>query len=265
MTKSEIEKELIINHKNYSCRELAKKLNVPYSTLRKIALRINIKFTARKNNSDIKKFKKLSPLSSYILGFLWADGSIGKRKGRPSNVATEITQKDAFYLEQAYNLCGIKYSKYERTRPGRSPQCSLTINDCSFTEFLIDVFDFDKKSQKLPNPKLFKYFDSFLLGFMDGDGYIGKRVEFSGSYNFDWGVLTAYLDSKGISDYRLRKYISPKTGHSLSSVRINVRGSKLLLDTLYKRPAFYLPRKFQAYNTFFVSSKERNPSSKIAK
>jgi hypothetical protein len=234
MNIEELQNYIIANHRNMTCREMGRHLNIDYQTIRYQANKIGIKFSRYYDNSKIEQWENITtPEIAYIFGFLWADGSIRYSQHKASGVSIELQREDADHLEKIYKGCGIKYKIYHRNRKNRKPQKNLIINDVKLTNLLINKYSFDQKSKIFFDLKkisgLEKY---FLLGFLDGDGYVKYCLQFSGSYDFDWSNLIAYFRGIGISKYVIRRYIS-KLNHKSSSLTLLAKERNILLKIIY--------------------------------
>lgn len=128
------------------------------------------------NHRHAKSLECFDPLThdgAYILGFIWADGSL-------SESGVEITQKDSdagILVDISRKLfAGEDLTVLKKGAVGNAePQHSLTINSKEFVSYLLSLGGIcvGKKSNKIEFPKIpFEYIDSFLCGFFDGDGSI---------------------------------------------------------------------------------------------
>lgn len=206
---------------------------------------------------DPKSLTSLDSLeASYVLGFLWADGSIGNSK--KCAISLEIVSEDMFYIKPILNKLG-SWKYYERQRMNWKPITSARINNRSLYQFLVECGYKDKsyKSAKeiieLIPPHLRKY---FFRGLIDGDGsfyYNSKQYlrqfNLSSSYEQDWSYFSELLNELDIKysiQYTERINKLGKINKS-SCVRIvNKDGLKKLHNYLYSDYDYIgLPRKYE--------------------
>jgi hypothetical protein len=157
--------------------------------------------------------------SVYILGLLWADGSLGNDKN--CDIRVEIVKEDLDKLSEIFKKTG-KWNYYERTRNKWKPIASFVINNRTFFNFLIEN---DYKNKSLVSP--FKIIDIipenlkhyFFRGLIDGDGcfYINQKqytyqFTITSSYEQDWSYLENLLKNYDIK-YSIckRQSINKKT------------------------------------------------------
>ena len=201
--------------------------------------------------------KNHTPESVYILGLLWADGTINKKT---NFFSIECIKDDIDYFYPIFQTTG-KYGLYTRNRMGRKVQG--TIGGCSLelSNFLKEN-DYTHKSIMSPDKILFTIPENlkqyFFLGWSDGDGnfYLqenqrekGGIVQYtmSGSYEQDWNALIKICEKLNVN-YRIDKIIT-KLNHSYSSFRI-CRSDDIIKfgDYLYKDTKIGLKRKIEYFN-----------------
>lgn len=236
-----------------SCRKMAKTFGMTYNTFRYRCYTNNIVFDVYKNKGKSELFDNItSPSISYFLGFLWADGYI---KNNGAAIEIEILSDDASDIKR--EICGvINYREYHRKR-GENETTAITIGDKHLVSLLVEKFGFDKKSALFMKTdfiptNLIKY---FLRGYLDGDGYVGKtKIQFSAPYDYDWTHFISVLVMLGISDYKIRKYISSKNHKSSSMIINHKHDSKKLLDFIYEgrgEDRIGLGRKYDKYLEYY--------------
>lgn len=179
----------------------------------------------KKINHDLF-ITSFTPESSYILGFLWADGYISKRT---NSISLECISEDINNIFPLFIKTGT-YNLYHRNRKNRQPQSTINCSSFELASFLKENDYLDKSSvapikilSKIPN-ELKKY---FFLGWSDGDGcfYIkekqmsGCQFIMSGTYDQDWISLITLCSDLNIN-YQIDKFITGK-GHRYSRFLIS--------------------------------------------
>jgi hypothetical protein len=199
--------------------------------------------------------ENLTKESCYILGLLWADGTISK-KGNSISIECLKEDVDSFY--PIFKTVG-DFNYYTRQREGRSPQSTLNCSSLELSTFLKEN-DYTNKSLVSPN-KILKIIPEnlqkyFYLGWSDGDGcfYISddlktKQYVMSGTYNQDWSMLEDLCKKLDIF-YIINKF-KTKKGHSYSRFLI-ARNDGILSfgNFIYDdKNDLGLKRKFDKFNS----------------
>lgn len=150
-------------------------------------------------------FKEWSPQMAYVLGLIYADGTIIDARKSSRTCYLQISNNDKPLLEQVKQAMSSKHSIISR-KPrhvnffGKSYFCkenfSLRIGSRIIFKDLVQLDLTPRKSLTIGLPKLpKKHFRFFLRGYFDGDGCIGTYsknnktprlhvVFVSGSYGF---------------------------------------------------------------------------------
>jgi len=132
-------------------------------------------------------FNELSNESAYWLGFITADGSISNKS---KALSVSIKQSDRMHLEKLskfVNFTGLIY-EYVHTSTGKSfTQCYLNLVSLPLINRMNDFGIAPRKSYTDINqlqyiPDEYKY--AFLLGNLDGDGYIRIRSRNRGQFSW---------------------------------------------------------------------------------
>lgn len=189
-----------------------------------------------------------SPYHVYVLGFIWADGTVLSNR---KSIRIEIVEDDMNELAPILEHTG-KWYMQRRERPNRRPQATASGDNKKLVDFL-EENDYLIKSQASPTkilstiPDDWKHY--FYRGWVDGDGcfYNGKTARqftMSGANQLDWTDLESYLTSHGISHKVSRR--NTKTG-GYSYVRIsNKFGISKFGQLIYAGEQFGLSRKKSA-------------------
>src|SRR5574343_154075 len=138
---------------------------------------------------NINYFDNINEKSSYILGFILADGSIqcrdykeSKYSGYGYNIVINLHLKDIEILNFIKNEICPNNKIYIYKKIGSDniyrEQCKLSISSKELVYKIINLGIFPSKTGKetLPNIEE-KYYPDLLRGFFDGDGsiYVGKQ------------------------------------------------------------------------------------------
>ena len=202
-----------------------------------------------------------TPEIAYILGLLWADGTIRQHKYE-NTIALECQLEDIKIFLPIFLSTG-KWKCYYRNRINRKPQGCIRTNNKPLVNFLKDN-DYNAKSiesaykilSKIPvNLKHY-----WFRGFLDGDGCITKdgRIEFSSSINQKWDFITLLFDSMNIK-YKTRiltRIVKGKT-HSASSIRLSKKNSIPFSKYIYQNYEYDnigLQRKYNRYKEYIIKT-----------
>lgn len=188
------------------------------------------------DNIDVSLFKEnINEITSYILGILWADGSMCHNM-----VGIESIESDLNEIEWLFLLTG-KWNIRTRTRKHWKPQKVFHISNSDFTKFLLEN-DYKNKSfvsaDKILSliPQRFKYL--WFRGYWDGDGcfYYNEKWQLfqctaTGTINQDWTFLENLYKELSIR-YSIRRI---KNKNSYSQIRItNKTDNIILINFLYQ-------------------------------
>jgi hypothetical protein len=196
---------------------------------------------------------------SYILGLLWADGTIYKNA-----INVELKKEDMLALLPTFESIG-SWNYYERQRvkkglPFGSVQSQLNTSNKHLVNFLISM---DYKNKTVGPRKILQhigdqYETCFWHGFFDGDGclYIGNganksiTLQFWSGIDQDWSPLTTFLQKHDTS-YKIWKYERQKPSgvvHRSSCLGVkNTNSIRNILSLFYDKESKGLVRKYDKY------------------
>jgi DNA-binding transcriptional regulator WhiA len=224
--------------------------------------------TLRTNSQSKRKFsfneeffvKIDTELKAYWLGFLLADGYIGKYGGKWRNLWCTLSAKDANHLQLFMNHIGSDYpvAVYQRANHRKARIC---LTSMAAVGDLVRKKWCEFKSEG--NCHIMKYvpdhlFNHFVRGYFDGDGSIVRKVRqdrHSKAYQYSF-VLVAhanhhnFLDAirakmvvaTGVKDKALKRRGSVWVCHWNGNAQV---GS--LCQWLYSNASAWLPRKRERY------------------
>lgn len=189
-----------------------------------------------------------TPESSYILGLLWADGTVSKTSNR---IDLQCLKEDIDYVYPIFQTTG-KFNLYYKKQP-LNHKISGTINFSSkpISDFLKDNMYLTKSSSshndilsKIPE----HYHNYFFLGLSDGDGCFYHSLDFNviqyiiaSSYEQNWESLENLCNKLNIS-YRISRVIRKSSKYSQFQINSN-KDILTLGDYLYSNHMLGLPRK----------------------
>lgn len=200
---------------------------------------------------DEKYFDKIdSQNKAYILGFIYADGSINK-----GCLNITLSNKDVEILE--FIKSELKYSgKITLIKIKENDYCRLCICSKEMCRKLNDLGIISNKTYDSVSLPLtpFKYYNDMLRGFFDGDGSIysnnkkGYTVAFSSNIHI-LKIIKNYLQKIDIKSSNIRL----RYPDSIYSGSIEMRGNNQILkfiDLIYKDNNFCLKRKHDRFVEF---------------
>ncbi len=193
-----------------------------------------------------------TPEHAYLLGFIWADGTILSQYKRKS-VRIEIKESDMEELHHVLDFSG-KWTYIRRERPNRSPQVTAECSNAKLVAFLLE-YDYGNKSTSSPTKILDampeNLHEFFVRGWIDGDGcfYSGKssrQFTMAGSFDQDWLALERISNKLGIR-YSIARRIHPRSKSSVLRIS-NKSGIQKIGEFVYQtRHDIGLPRKREAF------------------
>lgn len=247
------------NHSNLTNKEIAEHLgcNVNQVNVRVRQLSLNKfnKYETLKNSlANINL-----PQTAYLLGYLWADGYVRKKK--PYQVSLAIATKDADEIRSIVLKTGEWCETLNRanTSGGRNNAalCKffLTNKDISFW---FSSMGFHSKSNESPRhligfiPEKLRHY--FWRGYFDGDGCIcsisnggALCVSFTSSEDQDWSLLSETIKALGIH-FKIAKNVKERGSNSVLRIWRKKDVFKIM-SYLYNGEKFGLKRKLFKYQT----------------
>lgn len=161
--------------------------------------------------------ENISPLTAYLLGYLWADGSLNSYKGNKV-ITISVIENDGKFLKELFLKTGEWkiYRHLMRTLPNNQPQLQIYKHERDFFEWLTK-HGYETKSggsmKNIINAIPIKFHNHFWRGYIDGDGYFtykkktGYNPTFGADSTFDqdWGCLENLCKSLNVHYYILRR------------------------------------------------------------
>lgn len=166
-----------------------------------------------------------SPEWAYILGYLWGDGHVTKRKG-----AIILGIRETDYLQISDIMMKVSNGRvrvYHRKRQKASWTPVVAAHICSTTLWhQMMALDYRAKTdQSLVLAKLSPSLHRlFWRGYLDADGMLrvkdhGAEVSFSSCHDETWDAVAAMLSALGVSKWRIERTIR-SNGHKHSKLFI---------------------------------------------
>ncbi len=210
----------------------------------------------RKYDLDQTAFDTITEESAYWIGFLYADGSVGKGNGS-YRISVSLKESDKEHLEK---LCDFFKTPKQRVKHVPSTKSyQLVISSYILWKRLQDLGFNNKKSWNAKPPEELKNNRHFWRGVIDGDGSLNS------SLRKDQSTVRRRLDICGTPDTVIDFIIfcEENTDHNFSHIKIGDitntfstykigQKDKLLAVSrlLYKDSNIYLERKYQKYLEF---------------
>lgn len=166
-----------------SAKECAEILGISTQRIRSVASEQGV--TGRREKTRYSRsvkadfFDTWTPESAYVLGFIYADGSMSRDK-------ISFYQNEVSYLEVLRNLMGIR----ARIRDHGARCHVLSFNCCYLADRLREIGIRERKSfghMVFPNSLPDGLYGHFLRGFFDGDGSVGVYGEWKNLRISIWG------------------------------------------------------------------------------
>lgn len=218
------------------------------------------------NKEDIRGLIDVqTPMVAYILGFLWADGTVSKRS---SYVGMRIIRSDfedikTRWMETAKSW---RYSYYHDGHPNHQPQVAVAINHKDYNAFLTEN-DYLVKSGASADKILSKIPDHlkhyWWRGYYDGDGGFTahkstRRISLTSTWDQDWGFFAALAEKIDIS-YRV-SVRKTKPSRNSSIMIENEANLRRFMEYIYQGEMFGLQRKIKAYQQYLTYKANVRPN-----
>lgn len=261
-TPIEIEKKVCQDYQtgNYSSRELGIKYSLSKTCILKILERYNIPKVNRRlvnNNLDVHYFDNIdTEEKAYLLGFIFADGSISN-----DEFFLDINEKDIEMLlrirEEIHSNCKITTRK-----KGNSMMSRIAIKNKVFCSSLSQYGIIENKTKMtshLPVEKIPTiFYKDFLRGLIDGDGWVIKTKQNLYKIGYVTQYYSTALDFVEMLNSLLEekwknKILTPKDRYAIVNIQKQSIVKQVAL-VLYKGNKICLSRKFQMAQEIFDSN-----------
>ena len=236
------------NFDRLSQREISRRLSIGKTTVNRWSKELG--FNHQKHTVNECFFDKLNEESSYLLGYVYADGNIHWNPNK-SYWALTITAsaKDKSHLERLRNLLS---SKKPLLYSPKTNSYRLIANSKKLCQKLMKFGIIPRKSLTINFPALPKeQIRHFIRGIIDGDGNVRfvnrERSPYfeitiaSGSKPFCEGLIGVIKDSIGISA-NIRK-----TGKNVYVIQYSCSRGERLAEFVYSNASIFLERKYLQY------------------
>lgn len=203
--------------------------------------------------NPIQFMKYFTKESAYILGLLFADGSIYNNR-----ISLECIKTDTDIFLPAFQKTG-DWTTYYRHRKNKQPQCAIRTNNRPLSEFLISMC-YGPHNTKSPDTILKKIPENlhpyFFRGLSDGDGcfYVNKNNSAStfslyNNYKQNWNFVENLYNKLNIKYYIHR--LVRNTGNKISTINIYNRPDIIKFGTYiydnFNNDNIGLPRKYNKF------------------
>lgn len=204
------------------------------------------------------------PFHAYMLGFLWADGTVNKRS---FCVALKIIQPDWLDIADRWlsTARSWRVQYHSDGHPNHQPQITVAINSQSYHAFLVQCGYLFKSGDSACDilkvvPENFHHY--WWRGYFDGDGGFTahkktRRVTITACYDQDWSFAERLTVQHGIS-YSISRQSNDK--RSLSNLAISDEANlRRFMEYIYQGESFGLRRKREAYDTYLEYKRTIRP------
>lgn len=259
-------------------KEITNELN-KFNKVKKDAKQVRTKASSlglskKKYSYDTKYFEKIdSQEKAYWLGFIYADGFVySNKEHRTYELGIEIGTRDKELLNTFVRSIkgNMKISTrwkeesfYDGHKLKRRQISNVRVFSSKYVKDLENLNLVQNKTYRQEFPVVEKkYMNSFILGFMDGDGYI--------SVSNDRAIRVGFVNGNKLFLNYLKDYINNNLSLSTSSVfqesefksRFSVHGNNALtlLNVLYDSSDLYLPRKKDIYLNYCIATVNEVPN-----
>lgn len=244
--------------------QIAKALHLRFANITKYLRELGYEVLAdgRKYTFNYDYFEIIdTEEKAYWLGFLYADGCVGKnRKDKNGEhpgcgVSLGLKLSDEEHIDKFIKAVGFNGNKkYKEIHLNDKIfySCEMSLNSVKMADDLIRLGCVPRKSLILKFPTKEQVPDEFLFhfirGYVDGDGTIGKQYK-------QHKTLHMYPRLGICSNEQFLEGLLDRTGWKRNMIRHDSRShacgigwtSREYLDLLYKDATIYLDRKYELY------------------
>lgn len=252
--KWDIKKAEKLYKKGATLSEIAKKYKVSVSVVSIRFKKLNIKVVNYQNRLrfDNTVFNKIdTEEKAYWLGFIYADGYVGKNA---NNFELSLALKDVKHLKKF-----AKFMKHDKNVKLDSFRCRFQVYNKHLKEVLITLGVTPKKSLtlKFPNHKQIpkQLMHHFIRGYFDGDGCIITKE--TSEKNLGIYILGTKEFLNGIiKEVKIQRKIYNKKNNKAKVISFAVENSEKFCDYIYKDANIFLERKFKLYTNYLKTIKQ---------
>lgn len=192
----------------------------------------------------------LNPSISYMIGFIYADGSLSEYSRNRGRLTIEINSKDASILKEFQTLIPFNSTLSSRTRSTQFKNnheiTTWAVFVKEFRDELIDIgLNYGKKSDIIKPPNRPYSELDFIRGFIDGDGSLGIS---NGGYPF----VSVVISSEEFKEYYceflfrtlgIKKAVNRNKRDNVYNIILYREDAQKLVDLLYYDDCLCLERK----------------------
>lgn len=239
-----IQEYINLYNQNFSMSKIAKIYKIDRHRLSDILKANNIKIVNKRKRKYLPNhdyFENIdSEIKAYMLGFIFADGNVYKNR-----IKIEIRSYDKNILEifskEIYN-----YNLVKTILKSDSEYAFINIFSEKMKNDLSKYSCVPNKSKILKFPNILKeYYNHFIRGLIDGDGFISYKSRTIGllaTNDINLNIKNI-LNEIGINSFIAKAY--KQDINVLNELRVKNKNSlNNLIDYLYKDATIYLERKY---------------------
>ncbi|HDY68678.1 MAG TPA: hypothetical protein ENH85_12935 [Candidatus Scalindua sp.] len=162
-------------------------------------------------------FKTWSPNMAWMLGYIWADGSVHVGTSHGCAVSFECTVMDKELLVHVRRILESHHKLAFVSRIRSRDSCLLRVSGKKLVMDLVELHGIKPGKSRLdePFPEVpDKYVSHFIRGYLDGDGFVsvqkcesGKiciHVAFCGRFNFLEGLRCRLINLLNLRNHQVR-------------------------------------------------------------
>ncbi|MFX1538880.1 MAG: LAGLIDADG family homing endonuclease [Promethearchaeota archaeon] len=238
------------NNTHLKDREIAEHLNRSIYSIRGKRKQYYTKHNASSRYSmEMDFFKIWSNEMAYILGFIFADGFVRRRK---TGSELSIKIKDKKLLEEINHAMKSNYP-IKSVKTPKGILFSLSVYKKEVINDLYKLGVTSRKSSIIQFPDIpLAFVNHFIRGYFDGDGNTGivknsLIIEFTSGSNKFLRKLKQILETLDIESslYKLKRK------NIVYSLKILAKGRKFFFQFLYKDATIFLERKYKVMKYYF--------------
>lgn len=235
----------ILGYTRKTIRRVLKENDIP-TNIRRVNRTLNEEYFMTINN----------PSKAYLVGLLFADGSIAESNGRETSISIQLLTEDINLLEffkAEINSLGIIHNNKDGTSRFSIRSNKMAKDLSQYNVIPSKTYVIKELPKNIPT----EYYLDFLRGYIDGDG----SLYFSNN-SFHLSITSHFIEL--IQDYInivsniLHVDLStrlPTRYNNVAKFTLNGKQAVLFADLLYKNANIYCKRK---YNKYLLAKQQYN-------
>jgi hypothetical protein len=197
------------------------------------------------------------PSKAYWLGYLYADGWVSYRAGKPKEIGLACHPEDTYHLHkfrEDIHYWGAIVTRTNKSSLGRTPTrlSTVRVTQQAFAQYAVEAGVIQRKSSCLSlTPSCLAFPSHFVRGYFDGDGSLSKETFIFICNTEGWlDELSSLIRSETGCELKVKVARSPTTGKQVFRL-VGQRAHLDAISWMYQNSAISLDRKYEEFSRYW--------------